>query len=553
VKRQWLATIITLFSMWLLGCGAVRLLPPQTTHTPVATAALTATPTATPLPTPTLPVAEVMPPTTTDALKALQETLERIYQDVGPSVVNIQVVQKQEIEENPFQMLPGWPFFGKPAPQRPPQEQYRRGSGSGFVWDEEGHIVTNNHVVEGADKIRVTFSDGATISGTVVGADPDSDLAVLKVDVPADALYPMQLADSTQVEVGHLAVAIGNPFGLENTMTVGFVSALGRSLPAETGSEGPSYTIPDVIQTDAPINPGNSGGVLVNDRGEVIGVTSAIVSPVRASAGIGFAIPSAIVQRVVPALIETGHYAYPWLGISGVSLNPDLAQAMNLEVNQRGALVVEVVAGGPADEAGLRGSDRTITVDGIERRVGGNVIMALDGRPVEAFDDLVACLVNSTEVGQKVTLKILRDGREQQVEITLGERPETEEEAGPAPKEATEGAWLGISGMTLVPEVAQAMGLPETQSGVLVGEVVGGSPADKAGLRGSYKPVTIGGQWLLVGGDVIVAWDDQFVTQMEELKAFVGKARVGQEVMLTVLRDEERIQIPVTLEARATP
>jgi len=549
VKKQWPATIITLFAMWLLGCGAVRLLPPQATHPPVAPAA----PTATPLPTPTLPVAEIAPPTTTGALEALQETLERIYQDIGPSVVNIQVVQKQEVGENPFQMLPGWPFFGKPAPQQPPQEQYRRGSGSGFVWDEEGHIVTNNHVVEGADKIRVTFSDGMTISGTVVGADPDSDLAVLKVDVPADALYPVQLADSTQVEVGHLAVAIGNPFGLENTMTVGFVSALERSLPAEAGDEGPSYTIPDVIQTDAPINPGNSGGVLVNDRGEVIGVTSAIVSPVRAWAGIGFAIPSAIVQRVVPALIETGHYAYPWLGISGTSLNPDLAQAMNLEANQRGALVIDVVPGGPADEAGLRGSGRTVTVDGIEHRVGGDVVVALDGRPVEAFDDLVAHLINSTEVGQQVTLRVLRDGREQQVEVTLGERPETEEEAGPVPEEAAEGAWLGISGMTLMPEVAQAMGLPETQSGVLVGEVVGGSPADKAGLRGSYKPVTIGGQRLLVGGDVIVAWDDQFVTQMEELKALVGKARVGQEVTLTVLRDGERIQIQVTLEARATP
>lgn len=399
---------------------------------------------------------QTVPPTKAGTLADLETTLERIYQDVSPSVVSIQVIQKQTVGMGLPQVLPELPFFGQPLPQQP-QEQYQQGLGSGFVWDKEGHIVTNNHVVEGADKIKVTFSDGTTVSGKVVGTDPDSDLAVVKVELPADQLHPVQLADSTQVKVGQLAVAIGNPYGLENTMTVGFVSALQRSLPVESESiQGPSYTIPDIIQTDAPLNPGNSGGILVDDQGQVIGVTAAIASPVRASAGIGFAIPTAIVQKVVPVLIEKGRYAHPWLGISGTSLDPDLAQAMRLKADQHGALVVDVTPDGPADKAGLRGSDQSITVDGEERRVGGDVIVAINGQPVETFDDLVTYLVHSTEVGQKVTLTVLRDGRKQQVEVTLSERPSQQKEAKPTAGEtAAEGAWLGITGMTLSPEVAR--------------------------------------------------------------------------------------------------
>ena len=534
----WLALIVALAFPVLSGCGALSL-PLQEVQADAPAVDVSAAATATPMP------AEAVSPAVDGALVALQGTLERIYQDVSPSVVSIQVMKKQEAG-----MV--MPFFGMPDPQQQPEEQYQQGSGSGFAWDKEGHVVTNNHVVGGADKIKVVFSDGTTVPGTVVGTDPDSDLAVVKVDLPAADLYPVQLADSTQVKVGQLAVAIGNPFGLENTMTMGIVSALERSLPVESeDGAGSLYTIPDVIQTDAPINPGNSGGVLVNDRGEVIGVTSAIISPVRASAGIGFAVPSVIVQKVVPALIEEGSYVHPWLGISGGSLNPDLAQAMDLDVDQRGALVVDVVPGGPADEADLRGSDRAVTVDGEELRVGGDVIVAIDGQIVESFDDLVTYLVRSTEAGQTVTLLVLRDGREQQVDVTLGARPGQEQEARVAADEtASEGAWLGITGVTLSSQVAQAMELPENQGGVLVGEVVSGGPADKAGLRGSYKPVTIAGERLLVGGDVIVAWDGQPVTEMGQLQALVGSADAGQEITLTVLRDGAQIQIQVTLEAR---
>ena len=533
----WLALIVALSLVALPACGVMNAL-----SVPGARALAPAAAPATPTPQPTA----VAPSVTGGALAALEGALERVYQDVSPSVVYIEVLQEQQVGS-------GLPFFRQPLPQQQPEEQYQHGSGSGFVWDQEGHVVTNNHVVNGADKIEVTFSDGTTVPGTVVGTDPASDLAVLKVEVPAGQLYPVRMADSTLVMVGQLAVAIGNPFGLENTMTVGIVSALERSLPAESNSgDGSSYTIPDVIQTDAPINPGNSGGVLVNGQGEVIGVTSAIVSPVRASAGIGFAVPAAIVQKVVPVLIAKGSYEHPWLGISGTTLDPDLAQAMGLEANQRGALVIEVVPGGPAEQAGLQGSDRQVTIDGQERQVGGDVVVALDGQPVKTFDDLVAYLVQSTEVGQKATLTVLRDGRERQVEVTIAARPSAQAEANPAASQTAPAgsAWLGIAGVTVSPEVAKAAGLAEDQQGVLIEEISSGSPADKAGLHGSTKPVTVQGQRLMVGGDVITAWDGRPVTQMEELRMRVGEAQVGQEVTLTVLRDGEQVQVQVTLAAR---
>jgi serine protease Do len=504
----------------------------------------------------TAAAAAVAPPTTssTETVVALEETLQHIYDQVNPSVVNIRVVQKEEVTAPTFPEIPGFPFpFSEPptTPQEP-REYYQQGAGSGFVWDKEGHIVTNNHVVADADKISVTFYDGTTVSGEVVGTDPDSDLAVVKVDVPAERLQPVQVADSTQVKVGQLAVAIGNPFALEGTMTVGFVSALGRLLPVESSqdNQGPGYSIPDVIQTDAPINPGNSGGVLVNDQGQVIGVTSAIISPVSASAGIGFAIPSAIVGKVVPVLIKSGHFEHAWLGVSGVSLNPDLADAMKLKSDQRGALVVDVVPGGPADKAGLQGSDRQVKIEGQDVRVGGDVIVAIDGQAVKEFDDVVTYLVRATEVGQKVTLTVLRDGKEETIQVTLAARPKAEAAQEESESEHTGGAWLGIAGQTVTPETAQAMNLPEDQQGVLVEQVEADSPADQAGLRGSYKPVTINGQSLLVGGDIITALDDQPVSRMEDLQGLIRQAEPGQEVTLTVLRDGKQVEVPVTLGER---
>jgi 2-alkenal reductase len=528
----WVSLVVALALIGLTGCSTASLLSAGSTQLNAPAAA----PTATPQPT-------VAPSITSDILAALEGTLEQVYQNVSPSVVYIEVLQQATGVQIPGLM---------PNPQ---QQPYQHGSGSGFVWDKEGHIVTNNHVIEGAERIKVTFFDGTTVEGTVVGANPDSDLAVVQVDVPTGELYPVTLADSTQVKVGELAIAIGNPFGLENTMTVGFISALGRSLPAGGEDGTGSYTIPNIIQTDAPINPGNSGGVLVNDQGQLVGVTAAIASPVRASAGIGFAIPSAIVQRVVPVLIEQGQYASPWLGISGTSLTPDLAQAMGLQAQQRGALVADVTPNGPAEQAGLRGSGREISVDGETLRVGGDVIVAIGGQPVETFDDLVAYLFTSAEVGQQVTLTVLRDGREQSVAVTLGERPVQQPtqsaESNPPSGEASQGVWLGITGVTLSPEIAQAMNLSADQQGVLIEQVAGGSPAEKAGLQGGHDSVIIQGSQVLVGGDVIVAWEGQQVTQFEQLRALVGESRPDQEVTLTVLRSGAQTEVKVTLEARS--
>jgi S1-C subfamily serine protease len=494
----------------------------------------------------------------------LEATLQQIFAKVNPSVVAINVTESSGISMN----LPFFDGNGQNVPQVPLPAQ---GLGSGFVWDKDGHIVTNNHVVNGAEKIRVTFSDGSIVPATLVGRDADSDLAVIKVDVPADRLQPVTIADSTQVKVGQLAVALGNPFGNENTMTVGFVSAIGRAIPADGGTlGGVSYTIPDVIQTDAPINPGNSGGVLVDDQGNVMGVTAQIDSPVRASVGIGYVIPSSIVQRVVPVLIKSGKYEHPWLGVSGGSMLPDLATAMNLPSDQRGALVNSVTADSPAERAGLRGSDQETTLDGQTVKVGGDVIIAIEGQPVKTFDDLVAYLMGSTTVDQTVTLTILRDGKRQDVQVTLAARPARSESQSivtqlpqmpnlpdipgmpqlPQLLPHTGQPWLGITGLTVSSDNAAELGLPAAQSGVLVGEVRSDSPAAEAGLKAGTKSVTIDGQDIMAGGDVITAYNGKAVTGMQDLLSHLQQSQVGDKVVLSVLRDGKSLDVTVTLAAR---
>lgn len=296
------------------------------------------------------------------------------------------------------------------------------GQGSGFVYDGEGHIVTNSHVVQGADALDVVFSDGTTLTGEVVGQDLHSDLAVVKVDQLPDGVQPLPIADMGTVIVGETVVAIGNPFGLGGTLTRGIVSAMGRTIPALT-----SFSIPQAIQTDAPINPGNSGGPLLNLRGEVIGVNAQIETggTSRANSGVGFAIPSSIVARVVPGLIENGKFEWGWLGVVGGSLNQTLVKAMNLPTN-KGAYVSQVVDGGPADKAGLHGASGQKTVDGRRVEVGGDVIVAIDGTPVANFEDILMYIALNTQPGQSVTLSILRNGKSQDVQLTLEPRPAEE-------------------------------------------------------------------------------------------------------------------------------
>jgi S1-C subfamily serine protease len=293
-----------------------------------------------------------------------------------------------------------------------------RGAGSGFIIDEQGHIVTNNHVVAGATQVTVIFYDGHEATATIVGTDPSSDLAVIKVKQLPEGTHPLPLGDSDQVAVGEMVVAIGNPFGLGNSMTVGFVSALGRTID----SGATQFSIPRAIQTDAAINPGNSGGPLLNLKGEVIGVNAQIATEgVAANAGVGFAIPVNTVRQVVPALVESGSYSWPWLGISGTSVNLLLMQANDLDT-QRGAYVDDVISNGPAAEAGMRGSSGTRKIDGIEVPVGGDVIVAVDGTPIASFDDLLVEIA-ARQPGDRVELTIIRNGQRQELTVTLAARP----------------------------------------------------------------------------------------------------------------------------------
>ncbi len=290
------------------------------------------------------------------------------------------------------------------------------GGGSGFIIDAEGYIVTNHHVIAEGGEITILFHDGDVKTAELVGADSQADLALLKVDAVPGELTALSLGDSDALQVGQLVIAIGSPFGLENSMSTGIVSGLNRGMPVDQMGLTTNYQIPDVIQTDAAINPGNSGGPLLNMDGEVIGVNTAIESPVRANSGVGFAVPSNVVQAVISQLRESGEVRYPWLGIAGGTLTPAAAEEIGLPRETRGVLVNEVTAGGPAETAGLVGLDPTTGQ-------GGDVITAIDNVTVLEFDDLLGYIVQSTTVGQTVTLTILRDGQPQTINLTLGERP----------------------------------------------------------------------------------------------------------------------------------
>jgi serine protease Do len=354
-----------------------------------------------------------------------QDALAQLYEQIAPSVVNIRVTK--EVSANlgnlPFPNIPGFPNL--PEGELPQQ----RGQGSGFIYDNEGHIVTNNHVVDGATEVVVVFSNGQWADGEVVATDPQSDLAVVKVASPNGfAWRPLPLANPDNLKVGHSVIAMGNPFGLENTMTTGIVSALGRGMPVgQLGST--NYTLPDVIQTDAAINPGNSGGPLVNLAGEVVGVNFAIESATRSNSGVGFTIPVSIVQRVVPALIANGKFDYAYLGLSGTSIGPEVAKGLELNNETLGVYVSGVVPNGPSEAAGIRGAERAASTGGSATGVqrGGDIITAIDGQAVRRFEDLVAYLVTKAAPGQQITLSILRNGEPLEIDVVLGTRPGLEE------------------------------------------------------------------------------------------------------------------------------
>jgi 2-alkenal reductase len=288
--------------------------------------------------------------------------------------------------------------------------------------DDQGHLVTNNHVVEDGTAFEVRFADGSVLEAELVGRDPGSDLAVLKVATLPQGAQPLSLADSQLVEVGQTAIAIGNPFGLRNTLTTGVVSGLGRSLIGPQAIEGGRFRIPNVIQTDAAINPGNSGGPLLNVRGEVIGVNTAIRSESGNFEGIGYAVPSNAVMRVVPALISTGRYQHPWMGISMRDVDPLLANHFSLPVRQ-GVLVTDVQPGSPAEQAGLKRGETLGEYAGLRFPYDGDIITAINGNSMLDSDELVSFLELNASVGDTVTMTIMRGGQEQQIEMTLAARP----------------------------------------------------------------------------------------------------------------------------------
>jgi S1-C subfamily serine protease len=291
------------------------------------------------------------------------------------------------------------------------------GLGSGFVYDIEGHIVTNHHVIEDADTIQVTFLDGNITSANVVGMDIYSDIAVIKVDPEVTTLYPVVLGSSSELTVGEPVAAMGNPFGLSDTLTAGIVSSVERTMEAAG-----NYVIIDVIQIDAAVNPGNSGGPLVNLKAQVVGVNTAIQSETGTFTGIGFAIPSDTVKREIEDLIETGTYKHPWLGVSALDVDLAIADAMGLEKPQ-GVLIVEVTEGSPADQAGLRGADQNVTLDGQVTPIGGDVITGIDGLSTRRMADLVVYMERNTSPRDSVVFELVRDEQELSLTVTLGERP----------------------------------------------------------------------------------------------------------------------------------
>lgn len=495
------------------------------------------------------------------------------------------------------------------------QNLSRSGIGSGFVYNNNGSIVTNYHVIsasagsltnqpqgESGSKvdINVAFKDGTIYPATLVGADPFSDIAVIDVPEGAkDKLVPLPVGNSSELRVGQQVVAIGNPFGLSGSMTEGIVSGLGRLIPSSENErlprtpedapappadpsipgtppsdEGPpsfppsipdedarntvrmgSFSIPDVVQTDAPINPGNSGGPLLDLRGNVIGMNTAIFSSTGESAGVGFAIPSNTVNKVVPSLISSGVYQHPWLGISGTDITPEIARVLGLD-EAKGFLVTDITSGSPADKAGIRGGYKIDDIDGMEVRLGGDIVIGIDNNTVRKIDDILSYLEREKKAGDDVQLSVLRDGKLlQTLPTTLAIRPSLTSQIQQSSQQEqqqdqNEGkpAWLGLSGTEVIPDIAQAMNLSSDTKGFLVTEIVADGPADMAGILGGYKIENINGNEIALGGDIIVRMDNVTVTTPESISTYLSNEKhAGDTVQLGIIREGQSNHVNMTL------
>jgi serine protease Do len=432
-----------------------------------------------------------------DTLERQNKAYERIAESVTPAIVAIQSTQVIKVQQSPFMMDPFFrQFFGNMAPQfGVPREQREHALGSGVIVSGDGYIVTNNHVVSKATQIEVLLSDKRTFKGKVMGADPQTDIAVIKID--AKNLPVVPFGDSDQMKVGDTVMAFGNPFGQYFTVTRGSVSALGRSLSDPDKFE-------DFIQTDAAINPGNSGGALVNVRGQVIGINTAIVSGNSGPGGegsfigIGFAIPSNTAKHVMEDLIKTGKVSRGYLGVSITSLDEDIAKQFKVP-DTSGALVQDVSPGGPADKVGIK---------------NGDVIRKLDGRTIQGSGQLTATVTNMNP-GTEVTLDILRDGKPMTIHLTLGERPANLSATPGVSKAPSEGALRGITVQNLTPDVRDQLGLPPNVRGVVISNLEPGSPAAQGGIQ---------------PGDVIEGINRQPVNSVADFNRLAGEAK-GQTLL----------------------
>jgi serine protease Do len=429
----------------------------------------------------------------------MPDSFAALAEQRGPTVVNIQVTKVAPVADFPGMPAPDGPsgeLFRRFFRDRMPQQQPHRmqGSGSGVIISPDGYILTNNHVVDGAQEVTVTMADKQVHKARVVGRDPKTDLAVLKIDAK-ESLPVAPMGNSTDLKVGEWVVAIGNPFGLGHTVTAGIVSAKGRVIGA-----GP---YDDFIQTDAPINPGNSGGPLFNMQGEMVGINTAIVA---SGQGIGFAIPVDLAKPLIPQLVKTGEVTRGFLGVSIQSVTPELAQAMKLEERQ-GALVSEVMAGSPAAKAGIR---------------QGDVIIGFNGTTVEDSHDLPAA-VAKTPVGEEVTMTLRRDGKTHKVPVTVGKLP-SEKTSSEEPSQAAQSQW-GVQLQEVTPQMARQHGLAD-ESGVMVVGVQPGSPAERAGLR---------------SGDIIREVNRQPVKSVQEVRDAIAKAGNEDSLLLLVKRDQGSI------------